>query len=76
MAEPLIWGAWPLVADLNNDSATAMAAMPDETERYQPASARDGEEGLKRRAACDECRTECIVADLNIGANSMQASAS
>lgn len=63
MAEPLIWGAWPLVADLNNDSATAMAAMPDEPERYQPASARDGEEGLKRRAACDECRTECIVED-------------
>jgi hypothetical protein len=75
MAEPLIWGAWPLVADLNNDSATAMAAMPEETERHQ-ASARDGEESLKRRAACDECRTECIVEDLNIGANSMQASAS
>lgn len=74
MAESLIWGTWPLVADLNNDSATAMGAMPDETERYQ-ASTRDGEEGLKRRAACDECRTECIVEDLNIGANSMQASA-
>jgi hypothetical protein len=55
MAEPLIWGTLPPVADLNNNSATTMVAMPEETLR-DPGSTRDGEDGLKRRAACDECR--------------------
>lgn len=56
MTETMIWGNWPLVADLSHDSTTNMGIAPDDALGYQ-TSARDGEDGLKRRAACDECRT-------------------
>ena len=73
--EPMIWGSWPLLADLNNDAVTATGAVPDNPLGYE-ASTGDGEEGLKRRAACDECRTHHIVENPSDGADSMQGNAS
>jgi hypothetical protein len=75
MAEPMIWGTWPLVADLNNDSATTTGVVPDDPLGYD-VSTRDGEDGLKRRAACDECRKSDFVKTSIIDADKMQENAS
>jgi hypothetical protein len=55
MSQPMIWGTWPLVADLNNESVGAGAVLPEDPLGCQTSTG-DGEEGSKRRAACDECR--------------------
>ena len=55
MSQPMIWGTWPLVADLNNGSLATGAALPENPLGCQTSTG-DGEEGSKRRAACDECR--------------------
>jgi hypothetical protein len=75
MTDPMIWGTWPLVADLNHESVTTTGAVPDDPLQYQTLTG-DGEDGLKRRAACDECRTQYIVEDSPIGADDVQENAS
>jgi hypothetical protein len=75
MTRPMIWSTWPLVADLNNDSGATTGTLLDDPPGDQP-STREGEDGLKRRAACDECRMHHILESLTIGADSMQGNAS
>ena len=74
MAESMVWGTWPLVADLNSDSVMAAGAVPDDPARYQISNG-DGDEGLKRRAACDECREQPVAEDISICVNKIQANA-
>ena len=54
MSQPMMWGTWPLVADLNNESVGSGPALSDPLGCQ--TSTGDSEEGSKRRAACDECR--------------------
>jgi hypothetical protein len=63
------------MADLNNHSGATTGAVPDDPLGDQP-STREGEDGLKRRAACDECRMHYSLESLTIGADSMQGNAS
>jgi hypothetical protein len=75
MSQPMIWGTWPLVADLNNESLATGAALPEDPLGCQTSTG-DGEEGSKRRAACDECRMYHIAEKPGRDAEVVQGSAS
>jgi len=75
MTKPMIWGTWPLVADLNDDFATT-GVTPSEDPLPCQTSTGDGEEGLKRRAACDECRTYHLAQHSIVAADIAQGNAS
>ena len=56
MSDPMMWDTWPPVAGLNNDSVTGIGAGAEDLLSCETLTG-NGDEGLKRRAACDECRT-------------------
>ena len=61
MTEPMIWGNWPLVAESSNDSSLMPDSFPTHGLADNQTGMDEGEDGSKRRAACDECRMRSMV---------------